>query len=1116
MHCLFDGNVPEKEIERDRGARVSLSEQFQFWYTARARRTKMENRSMFHMIRFLAFWNWSFLVSCPSVRRPVGRLGTVLQLLLVSGVLAQAQTNTGNIRGYVYDETRAVVPGTTVTAVDQSRGVRRQTSTSVVGEYFFSHLDPGLYTLRFEADNFAPYVIENFEARTGETELFSPQLAVATVEETIVISTESDHPPLAPDRTQQSDHIDFVSIQNLPINRRDYLDLALLTPGVVDTNYVADDRDFRIAPTPQSGLGIGGTGGRGNTFMLDGVTNVYGSGSVRSSIAQEAVREFQINRSSFSSELGGAPGGAINIVTKGGTNELHGSLFGVLRNRRFQARNFFDPGKSAYTRTQSGASIGGPISRDRTFFYSAYERLDRHESAFVPLLQDQSFLYQLTPSQQALANVLGSGAAPPQLVPLVRQLAAQLVPGNHPHVVSLFENNSGVFPFSEQRQQFLARIDHTVGDGHNLFLRGNWTGEDNQNTSFGSLVGYSRGRISKINDFSIALGDTLLIGPQWVSETRLGLAYHDAGTYPTDPYGPAIDINGFGFFGRDFILPARVVERAWQLRQNFTRVSDRHTFKFGVDINPLRDSVRAETFFSGRFIFGEAVPLASLIDSTAGAGTSQFIKAALSGAGVPELAAAVDEPISAVQSYALGLPIIYQQGFGDPHWTGWANRYSFFAEDSWRLARNFLLTLGVRHELEMKTKFPSDNNNFAPRAGFAWSPGDKTVIRGGYGMFYSRIDSHIVYVNDLLGDKQQIYQVFVPLSGLQGINSALTGQRLTSAEIYQTALARGILGKQQITPQDLAIHGIDPGPGLPLRVRFRVAPDIVNPYAQQGSFEIEREVAGYGLSAGYNFNRGIHLIRPLDVNAYRAGTNEQGRPIVGFHNPLILQDNIYGSWANSYYHALILQLKKRFSEGFLISAHHTWSKTIDENTDYNSSFEPHLQWDARDERALSSYHRGHRFVVNTVVNSPWETDSGSGLLHNLLSDFTLSGILIARSFAPFNLNAGYDNVGDRHTDTHRPWGVGRNTGIGPNFFTLDLRLNREFPFGESRNVEFAAEAFNLLNRTNFRHVNSTVGELSLEELPASLKGRRGPATEPFSFTSAFDPRQFQLSLRLNF
>ena len=432
--------------------------------------------------------------------------GAVLGLLLASGVLVQAQTNTGNLRGYVYDETRAVVPDATVTVLDQSRGGKRQTRTSALGEYFFSHLAPGLYTLRFEVENFAPYLLEGFEVRIGETESFSPQLELATAEEYIVISAESSQSSLEPDRTQQSDRIDSVSIQNLPINRRDYLDLALLTPGVVDTNYIADDRDFRIAPTPQSGLGIGGTNGRGNTFMLDGVSNVYSSGSVRSSISQEAVREFQINRNSFSSELGGAPGGAINIVTKGGTNELHGSLFGILRSRHFQARNFFDPGKSAYTRAQSGVSIGGPIVRDKTFFYGAYERLDRHESAFVPLLQDRSFLHQLTPSQQALVNALGSGAAPPSLLPLVKQLSAALVPGNYPHVVSLFEKNSGVFPFSEQRQQLLVRLDHMVRDGHNLFLRVNWTGQDNENTSFGSLVGYTRGAERQTQRFLDRLG----------------------------------------------------------------------------------------------------------------------------------------------------------------------------------------------------------------------------------------------------------------------------------------------------------------------------------------------------------------------------------------------------------------------------------------------------------------------------------------------------------------------------------------------------------------------------------------------------------------------------------
>ena len=144
---------------------------------------------------------------------------------------------------------------------------------------------------------------------------------------------------------------------------------------------------------------------------------------------------------------GGAPGGTVNIVTKSGTNELHGSLFGLLRNRRFQARNYFDPGKSAYTRTQSGASAGGPIKRNKSFLFGAYERLDRHETLIVPLLSDRSFLTSLTDSQQALVDVLNV-AAPAPFRPLVGQIAAGLIPANHPGVLDLFEKNSGVFPFA--------------------------------------------------------------------------------------------------------------------------------------------------------------------------------------------------------------------------------------------------------------------------------------------------------------------------------------------------------------------------------------------------------------------------------------------------------------------------------------------------------------------------------------------------------------------------------------------------------------------------------------------------------------------------------------------
>ena len=289
-----------------------------------------------------------------------------------------------------------------------------------------------------------------------------------------------------------------------------------------------------------------------------------------------------------------------------------------------------------------------------------------------------------------------------------------------------------------------------------------------------------------------------MINPRWVSETRVGLGYHDFGVYPTDKFGPAIDIGAISF-GRDFILPVRVVERVFQIRQNFMRVSGRQTLKFGADINPLRDSAQAETFFSGRFVFGEAIPLSNVIDSVAGpwnvaggqrpagrcrrgAARGRCRRAHFGLAGVrPRLAHRLPAGLRQSELGGLGQPDELLRRELDPG-----------------SCRTLLLTLGLRYELELKTNFPRDYNNFAPRAGFAWSPDPKTVARGGFGIYYSRIDGHIGYINDLLGETQQINQVFIPLTGIGGLQSPLTGQPLTSAEIYQTLQARGVLGQRAI------------------------------------------------------------------------------------------------------------------------------------------------------------------------------------------------------------------------------------------------------------------------------------------------------------------------------
>ena len=332
-------------------------------------------------------------------------------------------------------------------------------------------------------------------------------------------------------------------------------------------------------------------------------------------LSQEAVSEFQINRNSFSAEFGGAFGGAINIITRSGTNDIHGNVFGFLRHRSIQARNYFDPTEDGtpYTRTQAGATIGAPIRRDRTFLFAAFERLDRHETSFVPILQDRSSFGRLTTSQQQLVDFFNASGVP-QLRALAAAASAALVTNNYPATLRLFNENSGYFPYSEDNTQFSVRIDHRTSEKNNLFFRGNLTKSFADNAQLGALVAFNRGRSIDQLDGTVMINDTYVINERWISETRGMFANYTLDIKTIDPIGPQIDITGYGLFGREIFLPSKITERHYQLMQNFTYSSGRHNVRFGADINPVRDNVYSETFFSGRFSFGENVPLGALIE----------------------------------------------------------------------------------------------------------------------------------------------------------------------------------------------------------------------------------------------------------------------------------------------------------------------------------------------------------------------------------------------------------------------------------------------------------------------------------------------------------------------
>ncbi len=497
----------------------------------------------------------------------------------------------------------------------------------------------------------------------------------------------------------------------------------------------------------------------------------------------------------------------------------------------------------------------------------------------------------------------------------------------------------------------------------------------------------------------------------------------------------------------------------------------------------------------------------------------------------------------------MGLPQFYQQGFGDPTVKSTKPLTAFYWQDTWTPRSNITLNFGLRYQFDKRREpLRSDKKNFAPRFGFSWDPfhDRKTVIRGGYGIFYSPIYYQIDYVVQALGivnGLRQIAQVFTPLTTRapclpQGVSTPAVP---LSACIFQTLLSQGVIGCKTttgeacITPANLTQFGINithDGPIPPLSVIFSGSPDYANSYSQQTSFGIERQLANnFSVSVDYIFSRTLKITRARDKNllptAPLVPTGPAGIPIrrwnvapctttptACFANPLLLQDNVYESTGQAFYHGLLLSVNKRFSNHSGLFGNYSFSKAIDEVTDFNSDFQPTDQTNLRAERALSAFDQRHKLVIGGVLESPWRGGPDAHPAKRFFAGFRLSPILRANSGRPYDLLTGTDINGDRHSTTDRPPGAGRNTGRGPDFWTFDLRLTRQVGLGEKRNLEFIFEAFNLFNRLNFASINNTVGVIGP---PFDLKGRRDLApSQPLGFTEAFPRRTIQLGARVNF
>lgn len=898
--------------------------------------------------------------------------GVLLVWLVLGGsVIASAQVNTATLSGTVSDPQNLAVKSAKVTLANAATGATRAAVTDDSGRYNLVGIPPGQYKLTVDGGaNFALYENASIVLTVGESASFDPRLELKGIQQTVTVSETA---PIETTKTEVSDTVEQRRIENLPINGRNYINFTL-------TNSQATrDMAPTIGPAPNSGLSIGGARARGNMVSVDGADAVDNSvNGIRSTISQEGVQEFQLILSNYNAEYGRATGGVVNILTKSGSNEFHGDAFGYFRNKAFQARNAFsgqidpttgalDPVKQAYTRTQSGLTFGGPLKKDKTFYFFSYEYTQREETGFssigignfgmVPVTLPTPggpLPVELTGPQAAAVNALlssgnsslqtlgvqygvfmgsassvalnrldfgavaqgfgfpnpGPGARFPLPVACPAGMvvnAMQCGPsgfGLAPLPASYVGLNSirGNYPVMEKTSLWSARLDQRWNNRNNSFLRVGVspslvTGlpSTSQNQVFGQNSG-SRAGYDQYRDLNATFQHDTIVSDKTFNEFRMQIARRGLHFgYSQLPGGSNIGVNipGYAYFGREPYSTVDRIERRFEFTDNVTLVRGGHTFKFGGDYNLIQlRSNKAQIFeldFGGDVNFG-GFP----------ASTFKF----------PNSVAGIALPgTTALQSYGLGVPTSYIQGIGNSNQPFDNTPMGFFAQDSWRMNRHLVVNYGVRYDVELSPLFtpatavnaaaeqalgvvegiPRNYKNVAPRIGLAWDPAGngKTVIRAGYGMFYDHPLLATAF-DSVTADGGRSVQLIstggtpsacglLPQPTVCGSGDSPTN--LNGSSIFQGVL--NALPNMFYLPSQQRFDPLASGSifanqaylqaGFPLPIlpfTLPIAKNFVYAYAHQANLTVEREIAGsWKFSLAYQWTRGLHLNRPIDLNS---------------------------------------------------------------------------------------------------------------------------------------------------------------------------------------------------------------------------------------------------------
>ncbi len=1019
-------------------------------------------------------------------------LSVLLAGLTCRTLVAQNVVLTGAISGRVSDQSGAVLPGATVLLSNLATGVQESTTTNRSGLYEFPALMPGTYSVAASGQGFRDLQVL-VRVLVGDNTLQDIKLQVGAGQD--VIKVAGTAPLLRPAESSNNTALDRSFIEELPLNGRRYTDFTVLTPN---TSYDGDTGLVSVAGQ-QGGEDSGYANGNGsNSFSVDGsnATNNYfadviGRYRIPYLYGEDAIQEFQVSVSPYSAVYGGGAG-FVNAVIRSGSNAFHGSAFYYNRNSIFGANDALDKAsgfaKPEDALQQFGAGVGGPIVRNRLWFFVDYEQQLRNDpiSVLNPALATNS---------ANLASFLSANFGLPAGTALPAPNGPLPVPGNDTapnpnnpvylqqvsNVVNALNSNLGMKPRKRDDLVITPRLDYQPTNRDSLFLSLNL----NRFNSPGGVItdptvgNYATDTLANayVRTFEVGGGWTHTFSSSLLNEFHVSTSQDNEISTPTGlaPNQPTLILDSPAAFilGNAPFSVGRVFERQYSLSDRVDYVIGKHTLQMGFDFSRAGDSDNND----GGADPNEAIDFGSFL------GSYEF---------------------SNLEDFALGEYNIFSQTSGNPTFSFSVPYYGFYVQDTYRALPNLTLEMGLREDFQvypqpkenpafpLTGQYPNQFLRLAPRFGFAWQPMSKTVVRGGFGQFYTNMNG----LN---------YRNAVVSNGLASQQSSVSVSYASGAPNQQLPVFPNVL------PSSSPLFTASPDISL-------VSPQFRAPYILQSSLQIEREISeNTTVSIGTMWNHGVHL---LSGSAYDAnlmplhgtttyvvcppGTTaapcggqvitlpnmDNGLLAEGRINPHLGEINELISPAQNYYNSFFVQVQRRMAEGLSMQFSYTFAKSVMlDGMDFNNQF------NFSNTHAPSLLDQRHRITLATVYRPRLERFTSAGPAHALLADWRLSTVMEFSSGRPYagllspactsstfsfsNCDGADGNLNDSafNQDTANTAGgingagptpgAGLNSFYGPWLERIDAGLARSFRVGEGKELEFQAQAFNLFNHANF-------------------------------------------------